>query len=474
MTNRRTKIVCTIGPASSKPEIIERMIEAGMDVARLNFSHGTWEQHRDVVRTIRELSDRSNHPVAILQDLQGAKVRLGLFQGGSATIHSGDQFTLTTRDVEGTHTIASVTYDRLATEVKAGDRILLDDGLIHLEVLRTDGVHIVCRVVQGGVLTNNKGLNLPGVAISVPAVTEKDLADLEFAIEHEVDFVALSFVRTGRDISRVKELFRRRRVDIPVIAKLERPKALRNLDAILDIADGVMIARGDLGVEMPLEEVPLLQKEIIRKANRRGVSVITATQMLDSMIEHPRPTRAEVSDVANAIFDGTDAVMLSGETASGAYPVEAVRVMAQVTVGVERALPPQPPSPHDPGHPVSFPDAISEAACRAAVETKARAIVAFTKTGATARLVSRFRPAIPVIAFAPNEQIRKRFCLYWGVVPMVMAPTAHVDEVIQKIEEALLDRGYVEKGDVVVIVSGAAIGVRGRTNILTLHRVSEP
>jgi pyruvate kinase len=473
MKDRKTKIVCTIGPASSKPEIIERMIEAGMDVARLNFSHGTWEEHREVVRTVRELSARSKRPVAILQDLQGAKVRLGLFQGGSATIRSGDQFTLTTRDIEGTEKIASVTYDHLATEVKSGDQILLDDGLIHLEVLRTDGIHVVCRVVQGGVLTNNKGLNLPGVAISVPAVTEKDLADLEFGIEHEVDYVALSFVRTGRDISRVKDLFKRRRIDIPVIAKLERPKALRNLETILDIADGVMIARGDLGVEMPLEEVPLLQKEIIRKANQRGVSVITATQMLDSMIEHPRPTRAEVSDVANAIFDGTDAVMLSGETASGAYPVEAVRVMAQVTVGVERGLPPRPPSPHDPANPVSFPDAISEAACRAAVETKARAIVAFTKTGTTARLISRFRPATPVIAFGPNEQIRQRLCLYWGVIPKVMAPTAHVDEMIQKIDEALLESGYVQKGDVVVIVSGAAIGVKGRTNILTLHRVSE-
>jgi len=474
MKDRKTKIVCTIGPASNKPEIIGRMIEAGMDVARLNFSHGSWEEHREVVRTVRELSARSKRPVAILQDLQGAKVRLGLFQGGSATIRSEDVFTLTTRDVEGTEKIASVTYDRLATEVKAGDQILLDDGLIHLEVLRTDGVHVVCRVVQGGVITNNKGLNLPGVAISVPTVTEKDLADLEFGIEQEVDYVALSFVRTGRDISRVKELFRRRRIDIPVIAKLERPKALRNLEAILDVADGVMIARGDLGVEMPLEEVPLLQKEIIRKANQRGVSVITATQMLDSMIEHPRPTRAEVSDVANAIFDGTDAVMLSGETASGAHPVEAVRVMAQVSVGVERGLPPRPPTPHDPANPVPFPDAISEAACRAAVEIKARAIVAFTKTGTTARLISRFRPATPVIAFGPNEQIRQRLCLYWGVIPRVMAPTAHVDEMIQKIDEALLESGYVQKGDVVVIVSGAAIGVKGRTNILTLHRVSEP
>lgn len=471
---RKTKIVCTIGPASSKPEVIARLIDAGMDVARLNFSHGTWEEHGEAIRTVKELSADKGRPVAILQDLQGPKVRLGLFRGGSATIYSGDQFTLTTREVEGTEKIASVTYDRLATEVKAGDEILIDDGLIHLQALRTDGVHVVCRVLQGGVLTNHKGLNLPGVAISVPAVTEKDLTDLEFGIKHEVDYIALSFVRSDKDISRVKELLRRQKVDIPIIAKLERPKAVRNLDGILEVADGVMIARGDLGVEMPLEEVPLLQKEIIRKANLQGVMVITATQMLDSMIEHPRPTRAEVSDVANAIFDGTDAVMLSGETASGAYPAEAVRVMAQVAIEAERGLPPRAPSVHEPGSAQTFPDAISEAACRAAVETKARAIVAFTQTGSTARLISRFRPATPVIAFTPNERVRRRLCLYWGVIPKIMTPIEHVDEMIQKIDEALLADGTAARGDVLVIVSGAPIGVKGRTNLLTLHRVGEP
>ncbi len=471
---RKTKIVCTLGPASSKPEVIARLIDAGMDVARLNFSHGTWEEHGEAIRTVKLLAAQKGRPVAILQDLQGPKVRLGLFRSGSATIYSGDQFTLTTRDVKGTEKIASVTYDRLATEVKAGDQILIDDGLIHLQVLKTDGVHVVCRVLQGGVLANHKGLNLPGVAISVPAVTEKDLTDLEFGIEQGVDYIALSFVRTSKDISRVKEFLKRRKVDIPIIAKLERPKAVRNLGGILEVADGVMIARGDLGVEMPLEEVPLLQKQIIRQANLHGVIVITATQMLDSMIEHPRPTRAEVSDVANAILDGTDAVMLSGETASGAYPVEAVRVMAQVAVEAERGLPPRAPSAHEPGSAQTFPDAISEAACRAAVETKARAIVAFTQTGSTARLISRFRPATPVIAFTPNELVRHRLCLYWGVIPKIMAPIEHVDEMIQKIDEALLADGTAAKGDVLVIVSGAPIGTKGRTNLLTLHRVGEP
>ncbi len=471
---RKTKIVCTIGPASSKPEVIGRLIDAGMDVARLNFSHGTWEEHSEAIRTVRALSAKKGRPVAILQDLQGPKVRLGLLKGGSATIYSGDQFTLTTREVEGTEKIASVTYDRLATEVKAGDQILIDDGLIHLEVLRTDGVHVMCRVLQGGVLMNHKGLNLPGVAISVPAVTEKDLTDLDFGIEQGVDYIALSFVRTSKDISKVKELLRRRKVDIPIIAKLERPKAVRNLDAILEVADGVMIARGDLGVEMPLEEVPLIQKQIIRQANLHGAIVITATQMLDSMIEHPRPTRAEVSDVANAIFDGTDAVMLSGETASGAYPIEAVRVMAKVAVEAEGGLPPRAPFPHEPGRAQTFPDAISEAACRAAVDTKARAIVAFTQTGSTARLISRFRPATSVIAFTPNEHVRNRLCLYWGVIPKIMTPIEHVDEMIQKIDDALLADGTAAKGDVLIIVSGAPIGVKGRTNLLTLHRVGEP
>ncbi len=471
---RKTKIVCTIGPASSKPEVIGRLIDAGMDVARLNFSHGTWEEHSEAIRTVRALSAKKGRPVAILQDLQGPKVRLGLLRGGSATIYSGDQFTLTTREVEGTEKIASVTYDRLATEVKAGDQILIDDGLIHLEVLRTDGVHVVCSVLQGGVLMNHKGLNLPGVAISVPAVTEKDLTDLDFGIEQGVDYIALSFVRTSKDISKVKELLRRRKVDIPIIAKLERPKAVRNLDGILEVADGVMIARGDLGVEMPLEEVPLIQKQIIRQANLHGAIVITATQMLDSMIEHPRPTRAEVSDVANAIFDGTDAVMLSGETASGAYPIEAVRVMAKVAVEAEGGLPPRAPFPHEPGRAQTFPDAISEAACRAAVDTKARAIVAFTQTGSTARLISRFRPATTVIAFTPNEHVRNRLCLYWGVIPKIMTPIEHVDEMIQKIDDALLADGTAAKGDVLIIVSGAPIGVKGRTNLLTLHRVGEP
>ena len=470
---RKTKIVCTIGPASSKPEVLARLIDAGMDVARLNFSHGTWEEHGEAVRTVRKLAAQKGRPVAILQDLQGPKVRLGLFRGGSATIFAGDQFTLTTREVEGTEKIASVTYDRLATEVKAGDQILIDDGLIHLQALKTDGVHVVCRVLQGGVLTNHKGLNLPGVAISVPAVTEKDLTDLEFGIEQGADYIALSFVRTSKDISRVRELLKRRKVEIPIIAKLERPKAVRNLDEILDVADGVMIARGDLGVEMPLEEVPLLQKQIIRKANLHGVIVITATQMLDSMIEHPRPTRAEVSDVANAIFDGTDAVMLSGETASGAYPTEAVRVMAQVAAEAERGLPPRSPSPHEPGSLQTFPDAISEAACRAAVDTKARAIVAFTETGSTARLISRLRPSTPVIAFTPNERVRNRLCLYWGVIPKIMTPIEHVDEMIQKIDEALLADGTAARGDVLVIVSGAPIGTKGRTNLMTLHRVGE-
>ncbi|MBI3780716.1 MAG: pyruvate kinase [candidate division NC10 bacterium] len=471
---RKTKIVCTIGPASSKPDVIGRLIDAGMDVARLNFSHGTWEEHSEAIRTVRALSAKKGRPVAILQDLQGPKVRLGLLRGGSATIYSGDQFTLTTREVEGTEKIAPVTYDRLATEVKAGDQILIDDGLIHLEVLRTDGVHVVCSVLQGGVLMNHKGLNLPGVAISVPAVTEKDLTDLDFGIEQEVDYIALSFVRTSKDISKVKELLRRRKVDIPIIAKLERPKAVRNLDEILEVADGVMIARGDLGVEMPLEEVPLIQKKIIRQANLHGAIVITATQMLDSMIEHPRPTRAEVSDVANAIFDGTDAVMLSGETASGAYPIEAVRVMAKVAVEAEGGLPPRAPFPHEPGRAQTFPDAISEAACRAAVDTKARAIVAFTQTGSTARLISRFRPATSVIAFTPNEHVRNRLCLYWGVIPKIMTPIEHVDEMIQKIDDALLADGTAAKGDVLIIVSGAPIGVKGRTNLLTLHRVGEP
>jgi len=471
---RRTKIVCTLGPASSSPGVIESMVRAGMNVARLNFSHGTHQDHARAIEAIREVSEKLKEPVAILQDLQGPRIRTGTLKGGSALLKKGQRFVLTTRKLEGDNRIVSTTYDGLARDVKPGDHILLDDGMIQLEVKQTDGVDVICEVIDGGTLGNHKGINLPGVEISVPALTEKDKEDLRFGVEQGVDYVALSFVRRAEDVIQLKEEIRRRGGDIPVIAKLEKPEAIERLEEILEVSDGVMVARGDLGVEMRPEKVPIVQKEIIHQGMQRGIPVITATQMLESMRYHPRPTRAEASDVANAIFDGTDAVMLSGETATGSYPVETVEMMARIIQEAEASL-------HLSEYPVErrfheglpFPDAISNAACHVARQLRAKAIVAFTQTGFTARLISKYRPQTPIIAFTPHETVRRRLCLLWGVTPKLMGIIENTDEMIRRVEEALLTGGLARKGDAIVILSGAPIGVKGTTNLMKLHRVGE-
>lgn len=469
---RRTKIVCTLGPASSSPEMIQQLIAAGMDVARLNFSHGTHDEHAHLIAHIRQISERMRMPVAILQDLQGLKIRLGVFRGGRARLEDGAEFLISTREVEGTAREASTTYERLPKEVKPGDRILVADGLIELKVLGADEGAVRCRVVVGGEVSDHQGMNLPGVAISASSMTAKDQADLQFGIRQGVDYMAVSFVRGPADVLEVKEHLNEAGASIPVIAKLEKPEAIQHLEAILRVSDGVMVARGDLGVELPLEEVPLIQKEIIRRAREHAVPVITATQMLESMIEHPRPTRAEASDVANAIFDGTDAVMLSAETAVGKYPVEAVRVMARIAAQAERALPPW-AGAEATGRASTFPDVISDAACRAAREVRARAIVAFTQSGSTARLLCRYRPEVPILAFSPSEAIRRRLCLYWGVIPKTIRPIQHTDELVEEIEAALLQEKAVHTNDTLVIVAGAPMWVRGTTNLMKLHRVEE-
>ncbi len=468
---RRTKIVCTIGPASSSPEVLRQLIRAGMNVARLNFSHGTHEEHARVIVQIREIAAELGAPVAIMQDLQGPKIRLGKFRGGHVQLLQGAEFALTTRPVEGTVEIASTTYDRLPQDVKPGDRILLVDGLIELTVLQVTGDTVRCRVISGGDIGDHRGINLPGVAVSASSITDKDRDDLWFGISQGVDAVAVSFIRGPEDVLDVKELINEMGGgDLPVVAKLEKPEAVERLDAILDVADGVMVARGDLGVELPLEEVPLVQKAIIRKARKRALPVITATQMLESMVGSPRPTRAEASDVANAILDGTDAVMLSAETAVGKYPVETVQVMARIAVQAETAMPDLAATSERAS---TFPEVISEAACRAAGEMKARAIVAFTQSGSTARLLSKYRPAAPVFAFSPSEVVRRRLNLHWGVMPKTIRAVQNTDELVGEIELLLLRDGTVHVGDALVIVAGAPLFVRGATNMIQLHRVEE-
>ncbi len=467
---RRTKIVCTIGPATRSAERLAALLEAGMDVARLNFSHGVLEDHAQVIALLRDLAARRGQTVAILQDLQGPKIRLGTFAGGRALLQRGAEFAITTRPVVGTAQLAGTTYERLTQDVKAGGRILIADGLIELTVIGVEGDAVRCRVVTGGEVGDHKGMNLPGVHVSAASLTAKDQADLLFGIAQGVDAVALSFVRGPADVLDVKELINEAGADTPVIAKLEKPEAIQHLEEILAVADGVMVARGDLGVELPLEEVPVVQKDIIRRAREHAIPVITATQMLESMVSNPRPTRAEASDVANAIFDGTDAVMLSAETAAGGHPVEAVQVMARIAAEAEAAL-----ADYAAGAAVArastFPDVISEAACRAASEIRARAIVAFTQSGFTARLLAKYRPEVPILAFSPSETVRRRLCFHWGVVPKTIGAIRHSDELAEEIEAHLLQEDAVQPGDALVIVAGAPLWVRGTTNLIRLHRV---
>ncbi|MBM4331826.1 MAG: pyruvate kinase [Deltaproteobacteria bacterium] len=411
---RKTKIVCTIGPASQSEEVIKRLIHKGMNVARLNFSHGSQESHGRAYALLRKLSESLGKSLAILQDLQGPKMRIGPLINGRAMLKKGAPFILTTQKIAGTEQRANTTYHRLPKDVKPDDTVLLGDGYLRLRVKRVKGTEVITEVVEGGILKDHMGLNLPGTNLSAPSLTPKDLKDLAFGLSLGVDYVGMSFVRKAQDIQRIKRAMGRLGREVPVIAKLERPEAILNLGEILKAAEGVMVARGDLGVEMPLAQVPILQKEIIKQANQQGRLVITATQMLESMIEHQRPTRAEASDVANAIFDGTDAVMLSAETAVGKYPEGAAAMMAEIASIAESShlsVRPEilPASKKD-----SIPDAVAQAAVQAAERLPARVIVAFTQSGTTALFVSKYRPSTPIIAFTPHEEVCRRMSLYWG------------------------------------------------------------
>jgi pyruvate kinase len=469
---RLAKIVCTIGPASIAEGIIEQMARAGMDVARLNFSHGTHAEHRLAIERIRSVEGRIGKPIAILQDLQGPKIRLGTFAGGGVVLRRGDAFTLTTETVTGTAERASISYAGFAKDVKAGDRVLIDDGRIALDVEEVRGEDVLCRVVTGGMVKDHKGVNLPRTALKLPALTEKDREDLQFGLRHRADYIGVSFVRSAADLLEVREVINEFRSDAQVVAKLERPEALGRLDEILNATASVMVARGDLGVEMAIEEVPIAQKEILRRARIARTPVIVATQMLESMITNLRPTRAEVSDVANAVLDGTDAVMLSAESATGAYPVEAVRVLDRIIRRTEAAFSPQTMDRPRRGE-VSFPQAMSDAASFSAQELKARAIVAFTQSGYTARLISQDRPPVPIIAFTPHERVRRRLALDWGVFPRVVKSQTSIDQMVMDIEASLLSDRSVRYNDILVIVGGAPLGVRGTVNLLKLHRVGE-
>tara|TARA_B100000965_G_scaffold249671_1_gene209745 strand:+ start:1059 stop:2843 length:1785 start_codon:yes stop_codon:yes gene_type:complete len=468
---RRTKIVATIGPATESPERIRELVQAGATTFRLNFSHGDHSEHAARVATIRQVAHELGVHIGILQDLQGPKIRLGRFEEGPITLGKGDHFALTSKQVRCNQTVATVTYDRLAEEVTAGSRILLDDGRVEMKVDRVDEVDqtLHCVVTVGGVLSNNKGVNFPDVQLSVRALTTKDRQDLAFGLQQGVDWVALSFVRNPSDMQEIRELIRKHGFSTPVVAKIEKFEAIDQIDAILPLCDGVMVARGDLGVEMPAEEVPLLQKDLIHKANSLGIPIITATQMLDSMASSPRPTRAEVSDVANAILDGTDAVMLSNETAVGDFPVEAVETMATIARRIERDYPQRPIDTHLPS---TIPNAISGAVSSIARQLNAAAILPLTKSGATAHNVSKFRPSTPILAVTSEVSVARKLQLVWGVTPLLIETQQSTTATFTLAMGVAQELGVLKDGDLCVQTAGTLAGVSGSTDLIKVGIVS--
>ena len=469
-SRRRTKIVATIGPATSSPEVLRELVKAGATTFRLNFSHGTHEDHLRSIRLIRQVSNELNYPVAILQDLQGPKIRLGKFTDGSIVLAKGDPFTLTSAKILGTQTISSITYEPLAQEVPEGATILLDDGKVEMIVDSIDKAagELHCTVVVGGTLSNNKGVNFPGVCLSIKALTEKDREDLIFGLDHGVDWVALSFVRNPEDVKEIKEIISSAGKNTPVVVKIEKHEAIQQMEEILLLSDGVMVARGDLGVELPAEDVPILQKRLIATANRIGIPIITATQMLDSMVSNPRPTRAEVSDIANAIFDGTDAVMLSNETAVGKFPVEAVATMATIAIRTEQEQINRNPEQAS----RSIPNAISKAVGNIAGQIGASAIITLTKSGATARNVSKFRPVTPIIAITPHVDVARQLQMVWGVKPLLMLDLDTTWETFSAAINVAQERGIVAPCDLVVLTAGTLQGVSGSTDLLKVEVVT--
>ncbi len=469
---RKAKIIATIGPATESREALGKLIDSGMDVARLNFSHGNRETYTRVIEDIRDLSEARGHPVAVLQDLAGIKIRTGSLENHEPVrLEDGQSVTLTTKPVEGNSSRISTNYASLPKDVETGDTLLLSDGLIELRVIRIQEGDLECEIIVGGELVEHQGINIPGATLTAPPLTGKDIRDLEFGVEQKVDFMALSFVRQAADVTALRQELEARDAETPIIAKLENPSSIENLENILEVSEGVMIARGDLGVEVAPERVPVMQKRVITGANQAGKLVITATQMLDSMIRNPRPTRAEASDVANAVIDGTDAVMLSGETAIGQYPEGAVQMMDRIVRQAESLqIPAQFRGVGGEGL-LSFPEAVCNSAYHAAKSIRARYIVAFTQSGSTAQLISKFRPGAEILGVTPHRGIMKRLSLYWGVRPMLMGLIENVDELILATEELLLKEGMAELGDNLVILTGAPIVARGHTSLMKLHQV---
>ncbi|MET7994240.1 MULTISPECIES: pyruvate kinase [unclassified Amycolatopsis] len=469
--SRRAKIVCTLGPATSTPEKMRALVDAGMDVARMNFSHGSHSDHKQVYDLVRAAAAESGRAVGILGDLQGPKIRLGTFASGSAEWHTGDVVRITVEDVVGTHDRVSTTYKGLAKDAKPGDRLLVDDGKVGLVVTGVEGQDVVCEVTEGGPVSNNKGVSLPGMDVSVPALSEKDIEDLEFALHLGVDFIALSFVRSPADIDLVHQVMDRvGKGRLPVVAKIEKPEAVYNLEAIVLAFDAVMVARGDLGVELPLEQVPLVQKRAIQICRENAKPVIVATQMLESMINNSRPTRAEASDVANAVLDGTDAVMLSGETSVGRYPIETVQTMGRIVEAVETDSPVVPPLTHVPR---TKRGVISYAARDIGERLNAKALVAFTQSGDTVRRLARLHTRLPLMAFTPEDCVRSQLSMTWGTVTTIVPRVDSTDQMIQQVDHAMLQMGKYQRGDLVVIVAGSPPGTVGSTNLIHVHRLGE-
>ncbi|RJO69217.1 pyruvate kinase [Nocardia panacis] len=467
---RRTKIVCTLGPATATEDRIRELVESGMDVARLNFSHGEHADHAENYKKVRQASDHLGRAVGILADLQGPKIRLGRFLEGRTIWATGEQVRITVDEVDGTHDRVSTTYKELAKDAKAGDRLLVDDGKVGLTVLRVEGNDVVCEVTEGGPVSNNKGVSLPGMDVSVPALSDKDIEDLEFALKLGVDFIALSFVRSPSDVELVHDVMDRVGRRVPVIGKLEKPEAIDNLEAVVLAFDAVMVARGDLGVELPLEQVPIVQKRAIQMARENAKPVIVATQMLESMIENSRPTRAEASDVANAVLDGADAVMLSGETSVGKYPIETVRTMARIVHAVETESTRVPPLTHVPR---TKRGVISYAARDIGERLNAKALVAFTQSGDTVRRLARLHTPLPLLAFTPLPEVRSQLALTWGTETFIVPTVDSTDAMIRQVDQALLSMDRYQKGDLVVIVAGSPPGTVGSTNLIHVHRIGE-
>ena len=462
---KRTKIVCTLGPASEKEEVLRELIKSGLNVCRMNFSHGSHEEHKGRMDLVKKIREELGQPTAILLDTKGPEIRTGQFDMPEVLLEEGQQFTITMKDVMGNKEMCTVSYKGLANDVKAGDTILIDDGLVGLTVKEVNGDDIVCEVQNSGIVKNHKGVNVPGVKVNLPAITDKDRSDIEFGIEQGIDFIAASFVRKVSDVLAIREILEANNADhIKIISKIENQEGVDNLDEIIEVSDGIMVARGELGVEIPTEEIPVVQKLMIKKCNEAGKPVITATQMLDSMMRNPRPTRAEVTDVANAIYDGTDAIMLSGETAAGKYPVEAVKTMATIAKRAEETM----RNRRDKiNNSKNVTDAISYATCTTAMDLDARAILSSTSSGHTARMVSKFRPDCPIIATTTNEGVRRQLSLTWGVLPVMRENSTNTDQVITNSIEAAKSAKYVNENDVVVITAGAGEA----TNLIKVETV---